>query len=264
MLNSRLVIAHEHFFDFTNCSSWIQTLGAGLGAVHDGVATVDGEAVLHHGQPLVGVVVPRVDHPAVGLHEDGRAQVLVRVPPVAGAGGAAAGAQDALVEAVQFSTVLDGLQVLLLSWNDVCIIPLLQVGLNRAVLGIKVAHVRYQILDHIHVGQRVHKNWLVRYIIDLVNAGQSVGAINIHRARAADALTARPSEGQGRVHLIFYLYQGIQNHRTALVEVDVIGLHPRFVTRLLWIPSVDFEFFYVLRLICNHSFCCRLGKSCLT
>lgn len=34
------------------------------------------------------------------LHQDGRTQVLVPVPPVTGATGAAAGAQDALVESV--------------------------------------------------------------------------------------------------------------------------------------------------------------------
>ena len=64
------------------------------------MAAVDAEAVLHHGQALIGEVVAGVDHPAVGLHEDGGAQVLVRVPPVAGAGRAAAGTQDALVQAV--------------------------------------------------------------------------------------------------------------------------------------------------------------------
>ena len=71
-----------------------------LGTVHDGVAPVHAVAVLHLGQPLGGVVVPRVNHPPVGLHEHSGAEVLVRVPPVAGAGGAAAGTQDALVQAV--------------------------------------------------------------------------------------------------------------------------------------------------------------------
>ena len=36
----------------------------------------------------------------VGLHDDGGAEVLVSVPPVGGAGGAAARAQNALVHAV--------------------------------------------------------------------------------------------------------------------------------------------------------------------
>jgi len=39
--------------------------------------------------------------PLTYLHEDGRAQVLGRVPPVAGTGGRTARAQDALVQAIQ-------------------------------------------------------------------------------------------------------------------------------------------------------------------
>ena len=36
----------------------------------------------------------------VSLHEDSWAQILVRIPPVAGAGGGATGTQDTLVQAV--------------------------------------------------------------------------------------------------------------------------------------------------------------------
>ena len=46
-----------------------------LGAVHDGVAAVDGERVPQAVQPLRGPLVPRVDDPTVGLHQDGRAKV---------------------------------------------------------------------------------------------------------------------------------------------------------------------------------------------
>lgn len=42
-------------------------LGAGLGAVHDGVAAVEGEGVLQLCQALFRVVVPGIDHPAIGL-----------------------------------------------------------------------------------------------------------------------------------------------------------------------------------------------------
>lgn len=105
-------------------------LRAGSGAVHDGVTAVQRERVLEFGEPLLGEVVARVDHPAVRLrhkhktarlprqvslkgerpsscahlHEDGRAQILVSVPPVAGTAGAAAGAQDTLVQAVLTET----------------------------------------------------------------------------------------------------------------------------------------------------------------
>ena len=74
-------------------------LGAGTRAVHDGVASVQREGVLQLGQAL-REVVSGVDHPAIGLHEDRGAQVLVSVPPVARAAGTAAGAENTLIEAV--------------------------------------------------------------------------------------------------------------------------------------------------------------------
>ncbi len=42
-------------------------LRAGFGAVHDGVTAVQREGVLELGEPLLGVFVTRVDHPAVRL-----------------------------------------------------------------------------------------------------------------------------------------------------------------------------------------------------
>ena len=47
------------------------------------------------------------------LHENGWPKVSVSVPPVGGTRGGAAGAQDALVEAVKLGPVLHGLEVLL-------------------------------------------------------------------------------------------------------------------------------------------------------
>src|SRR3546814_21019991 len=50
---------------------------------------------------LAGHLVAAVGDPAVGLQQDGRAEEAVGIPPVAGAGGRAAGAEDALIEAVE-------------------------------------------------------------------------------------------------------------------------------------------------------------------
>ncbi len=58
------------------------------------------ELVIKRRNPLVGGLVPGVDHPPVGLHDDCGAQVFVGVPPVGGTGGRTTGAQDALVKAV--------------------------------------------------------------------------------------------------------------------------------------------------------------------
>lgn len=57
-------------------------LRTSLGAVHDGVAAVDREGVTQSLEALLGVLVAGVDDPAVGLHQHGRAEVLVSVPPV--------------------------------------------------------------------------------------------------------------------------------------------------------------------------------------
>ena len=61
---------------------------------------VHGEGIPELVQPLGGALVPGVDDPPVGLHENSGPEVAVRVPPVRWAGSGAACAQDALVETV--------------------------------------------------------------------------------------------------------------------------------------------------------------------
>src|SRR5690606_12198756 len=85
---------------------------SGPRAVHDGVAAVELERVLEVVESRTGVFVAGVDDPAVGLEQDRGAEVAIAVPPVAGARGAAAGAQDALVQAVELGAVLLRLQAL--------------------------------------------------------------------------------------------------------------------------------------------------------
>ena len=64
------------------------------------------------------------------LHKDSRAQVSVTIPPVAGTGGGAAGAQDALVQAVQLGSVVNALQDLLLAMVHLVLVVSLQPGLD--------------------------------------------------------------------------------------------------------------------------------------
>jgi len=137
-------------FDLSDGFGWVQTLRARGRAVHDGVTLVDREGILHPGHALRLVVIPAVNHPTVGLHQDGRPQVLVSVPPVAGTRGAATSAQDALVQAIQLSPVLDRLNVLLLAVFHFLLA--FQIRLNGAILGVEIGHVRDQILNDVHVG----------------------------------------------------------------------------------------------------------------
>lgn len=81
------------------------------------MATVDAHAVVEGRLALLGLLVTRVGQPAVGLQKHGRAEVLLRVPPVRGATGAAAGAENALVEAVKLLAVGLGLQIFLALWG---------------------------------------------------------------------------------------------------------------------------------------------------
>jgi hypothetical protein len=56
--------------------------------------------------------------------------------------------------------------------------------------------------------------------IDPTQTRQGVLPVDIHRARAADSLSARTAEGESRIDLVFYLYESIENHGPRLVEVD--------------------------------------------
>jgi hypothetical protein len=133
--------------DLSNGSTRVETLGAGLCAVHDGVATVDGIFVLKLITTFSAELITRVSHPAVSLHEHSRAEVLVLVPPVRWAGGRAASTQDTFVQSIQLLTVLNGLQVLLTLWWTRL---LLEVRLNALVLLIEVGQVGNEILDDVH------------------------------------------------------------------------------------------------------------------
>ena len=77
------------------------------------MASVQTHAIVQHRFALGLVLVAGVGEPAVGCQQDGGAEVFFAVPPVGGAGGGAAGAEDAFVEPVEPRTVLRALQPLL-------------------------------------------------------------------------------------------------------------------------------------------------------
>lgn len=86
----------------------------------------------------------------------------------------------------------------------------LQPRLDRAILVVKVVHVRNQVLHHVHMRQRVHLCRLVHIVgIDLADARQRVRAPDIHGTRTADTLAARPTERQRWVDFVLDLNQGV-------------------------------------------------------
>ena len=77
-------------------------------------------------------------------------------------------------------------------------------------------------------------------VVDRLDAGKCVGAVDIHRAGAAHALTAGAAEGQRRVGLVLDLDQRVENHRSAIVEIDRVGVDYR-IAAVIWVPAVDPE-----------------------
>src|SRR6516164_7305805 len=58
---------HHHLLDFGDRLRRVEVFGAGVGAVHDGMAAVEPEWVLERIQALAGCFVPRIHKPAMGL-----------------------------------------------------------------------------------------------------------------------------------------------------------------------------------------------------
>src|ERR1700738_3129601 len=97
---------NEHLLDLGDGLGGVEALRAGLGAIQDGVAAVEPERVLQNVEPLAACLVAAVHDPAVRLQQDGRPEEALAGPPIAGTGGAAAGAENAVVEAVELGAVL--------------------------------------------------------------------------------------------------------------------------------------------------------------
>jgi hypothetical protein len=222
--------------DLSNSKTGVKSLGAGLGAVHDGVAAVQGEGVLKSMATLGSELVSAINHPAVSLHQDGGSEVLVRVPPVRGARCGTASAKNTLVKTIQLLAILNRLQVLTFGLGSL----LLQERLNRLVLSIKLCQIRNEILDNVGVGQGVD---LCGFAVnlDFANASQGVTTTNVHGAGSADTLAARATEGQGGIDLVLDFDQCIKDHGSAVLHVDLVRLQLGLLSRLVRVPSVDLE-----------------------
>src|SRR3954471_19254536 len=228
---------HHHFLDLRDGLGGIEALRAGVGAVHDRVAAVEPERIVQGVEPLPRRLVARVDQPAIGLQEGGRAEKAIPIPPVARAGGRAAGAQDALVETVEALALLRTLLPLRLRRRSLRLQP----GLDRGVLGEEARQVRHQVLDHRHMRQGIDLDGLGLAVVDAHRTGERVLAHDVHGTGAADALAAGAPEHQRRVDRVLDPDQGVEDHRPAVVAVDVVGIDAR-VLPVFRIPAVDAEF----------------------
>ena len=84
-MHADFLFRRHALFDLCNGLARIQVLGTDLGAVHDCVASIQFEGIVQVVQPFLGHFVAGIFDPSIGLHQNGRSQVLVGVPPVAGA-----------------------------------------------------------------------------------------------------------------------------------------------------------------------------------
>lgn len=172
------------------------------------------------------------------MEERGGAEVLLGVPPVGGAGGGAAGAEDALVHAVELGAVGLGLRDLLPGLRRRVLA--LEPRLHALVLVVEVGHIDDEVLDDEHVGERRDRGGRGRRR-DLGEAGEAVVAVDVHRAAPADPLAAAAAEGERRVLLVLDLEQHVEHHRPAVGEVHLVVLEVGLRRRRVGIPPVDRE-----------------------
>lgn len=137
---SHLVHLMKSMLNLVDGTTRVQVLRTSMSTVHDGMATVQLVGVVQVLQTLLRHLVTGIRNPTVRLLENGRTQVLVRVPPVGRARGGAASAQNALVQTVQQLAVLVRLQVLALVVG-VHLRLLLQPRLDGRVLLVEVGHI---------------------------------------------------------------------------------------------------------------------------
>jgi len=191
--------AHESF-DAGDGLARIESLGAGLGAVEDGMTTVHRIMILEFLHSLFSLLITGVHHPAVGLHQHRRAEIFVAVPPVRWTRGGAASAEDALVHAIQLGSVLHRLKIGDLA--ELLLALSLKIRFNLLVLIVEIRHVGDEVLDDVHVWQRVNLGGFGGVGVNSAEAGERVGAIDVHGARATDSLSARSSESQRGIQFV--------------------------------------------------------------
>jgi hypothetical protein len=82
----------------------------------------------------------------------------------------------------------------------------------------------------------------------LRQARKLVLAVDVHRTRAADPFSARAPECQRRVDLVLDLDQRVEDHRRAVVHVDVVRIETRVLAGVR-VVAIDRELLDVRRAV---------------
>lgn len=223
-------------FDALDLLCWVQTLRACICAVHNCVAPVELELIVDSIEPLLGILITTVSYPSVSVKQGSRAQIRLRIPPIARAGSATASTENTLIHPIKLLPIRLGLRILL-SLHRRRVLPL-QPRLNALVLVVEIGHVHHQILHHEHVWQRRDRGGTPRR--DLGEASEAITAVDVHRAGPTDPLTARSTEGERWVDLVLDLDQSVENHGSTLFQIDLVVLELR-LRGVVWVPTVDRE-----------------------
>ncbi|MNZ96927.1 hypothetical protein D3C78_1161440 [compost metagenome] len=210
-------------------------------AVVDRAATEHAERVVQGRQSFFGGRVAGIDKKAVGVQQARGTDEPFRVPPPGWALRRAARAQDAFVQPIQLFPVLRRLQPLDGRWRLVVD----EIGPYPLVLPVEHAHVDDQVPYHGQAGQRPYDDVhiapkrpdrlsgrqfpAVEQGRDAGDAGQAVGAVDVHAVGAADALATTAPVGQ-RLVLGFQVLQQVEHHHVlARLQVVAVVLHARRV-----------------------------------
>ena len=170
-------------------------------------------------QTLGRGLVAAVGQEAVGLQQSGGADELVRVPPEARARRGAAGAQNALVQAIEFVAFFRALQTLFFGRHGVVD----QVRFDRVVLLEELRHVHDQIANYGQAGQGLQDDGAGQ-AQHIGQAGQTIFAVDVHCVGAAHAFAAGAAKGNCGVDCL-ELHQGVQQHAFVAIQFDLDGLH---------------------------------------
>lgn len=117
---------------------------------------------------------------------------------------------------------------------------------NVPILFVKVAHIGHQILNDIHVGKWINLGRHLGIVVNVREACQRVVAIDIHGARSTNAFPAGPAKGQCRILFVFDFEECVQDHRTAVGQIDGIRRQVGPLIGLFGIPTVHLKVFDAL------------------
>lgn len=165
----------------------IQPLRTSPGAIQDRMAPVQAHRIIQRRLPRLRALISRINQPPVRLQQYCRPQVFLGIPPVRGARRGAAGAKDALVEAVEFFALFGGLTVFeAVGGFRVS----LEVGLDGFVLLVEVSEVGDEVFNNVGVGEGVDAGFVGSFsgnaaCICLVRRDNEKGLMVAYKGRPA-------------------------------------------------------------------------------